>query len=139
MQGYSEPAIKIYQSSAVERGTVIHHPGSNSVFLNPADAHTLRRQLMSNNKYDATFYPPPMTGKEKRELKRRARLAKARKLPLGARIAAGVLVGGAILGGFVACGASVAEGQRYDACIQKIAQEDGHEAAKLAQAQGECR
>ena len=89
---------------------------------------------MSNNKHEATFGSSPQP--TSRELKRAARKERTRRLPLAAKIGAVVLLILLLVVLPVSCAVN---GAAYDACIQKIAQEQGHEQAKLAQAQGECR
>lgn len=89
---------------------------------------------MSNNKYEATF--GHAVAPTSRELKRAARKERTKRLPLPAKIGAAVLLVLLLVVLPVSCAVN---GAAYDACIQKIAQEDGHEQAKLAQAQGECR
>jgi hypothetical protein len=133
---YDQPYLTIYQSSAVPRGSGIRF--GDKLFLNPADAATLRRQAVSDNKYEATFGPTPTP--TKRELKRAARKERTRKLPLPAKIGAGVVLVLLLVVLPVSCGISAHNaGVAYDECIQQIAQEQGHEAAKLAEAQGECK
>lgn len=129
---YDRPYLTVYQSNAVPRGTGVRF--GDKLFLNPADAAQLRREAVSNDKYEATFGSDPQP--TKRELKRAARKARTRRLPLPAKIGAGVLLALVLVVLPVSCAVN---GAAYDACIQKIAQEDGHEQAKLAQAQGECR
>lgn len=101
---------------------------------NKSDAHNLRKQVyeMNNNKVDATFHHPEPS---KRELKRAARREQFRRAPLAARIGAVVVL---VLLLVVLPASCAIKGAAYDACIRKIAQEDGYEQAKLAQAQGEC-
>lgn len=128
---YDHPYLTVYQSGAVPKGTGIRF--GDKLFLNPADAATLRRQAMSDNKYEATFGHDEPT---KREVRRAARKARTRRLPLAAKIGAALVLVLLLVVLPVSCAVN---GAAYDACIQKIAQEDGHEQAKLAQAQGECR
>lgn len=133
---YSAPNLTVYKSNAVAPGQAI--VVGDKVFLNPADAHTLRKQVheMSNSKVDATFHHPKPS---RRELKRAARRKQSRQTPLAARIGAVVLMLAVVVGIAYGCTSAAGNGRAYDECIQKIAQEQGHEQAKLAQAQGECR
>lgn len=59
-----------------------------------------------------------------------------RKPPLAAKIGAAILLLGLVIG-VPSCLA--AQGAAYDACIQQIAQTEGHEAAEMAMRDGECR
>jgi len=129
---YDHPYLTVCQSGAVPRGTGVRF--GDKIFLNPADAAKLRSEAMSNDKYEATF--GRQAEPTKREVRRAARKARTRRLPLAAKIGAALVLVLLLVVLPVSCAVN---GAAYDACIQKIAQEDGHEQAKLAQAQGECR
>lgn len=73
------------------------------------------------------------------QVKKADRARRAARLPLPARIAASVVMVAVVLGGFAGCIAATNEGNRYNACIQQIAQTEGHDAAEIAMREGECR
>ena len=133
---YDYPYLTIHQTNAVPRGTGVRF--GDKLFLNPADAAKLRSEAMSNDKYEATF--GRQAEPTKREVRRAARKARTKRLPLPAKIGAGVVLALLLVVLPVSCGISAHNaGVAYDECIQKIAQEQGAEAAKLAMAEGECK
>ena len=131
---FDHPFLTVYKSSAVPPGQGVRF--GDKIFLNPATAHKLWEQAMSNDKYEATFGPTPTPSK--REVKRAARKAKTKALPPVAKWGAVFVLLAVVFGIVYGCSSAVREGERYDQCIQKIAQEDGHEQAVLAEREGEC-
>lgn len=76
---------------------------------------------MSNSKYEATFGPRP-TPPTKRELRRAARRERTKRLPLPAKIGAGVLLALVLVVWPVSCAVS---GNQHQACVDKLVAERG--------------
>lgn len=68
--------------------------------------------------------------------KTEARKARTKALPWPAKVGAALLLAGLAIGLPVSCSI---QGAAYDACIQRIAQTEGHDAAEIAMREGECR
>ncbi len=107
---YSMAFLSIYQTDEVTPGRALI--SGNKVFLNPADAQQIRINLMNLHE-EATNGPAP----DNRKYRQRPRHAQPEKRqPLLARIAAGIIIGGLILWGVVACTNAVLRAEQADHC-----------------------
>ncbi|WKW85433.1 hypothetical protein SEA_MILANI_42 [Microbacterium phage Milani] len=99
---------------------------------------------MRNHKpdHEVEYFDPPRRQPTKRELRRARRAQRVRKAgqaPVVVRYGAGVVMLAVVVGVFYGCTSAAQQGAEYDACIQKIAQTEGHDAAEIAMREGECR